>query len=151
MQRLGRFHPRRGLNDRLQRLDDLHVGLLRCAKKATRQHRLAWKNLTDRLSRARPAMLLKQRREIFQMADQRLHEQARHRLDELKNRLGGFESRLRLLGPEQVLGRGYSITTDARTGRVLRAAIETKSGQQLKTRLKEGEVQSMVTDDDSRP
>jgi len=85
------------------------------------------------------------------MADQRLHEQARHRLNEFKNRLGGFESRLRLLGPEQVLGRGYSITTDARTGRVLRAANETRSGQQLKTRLKEGEVRSTVAESHIRP
>jgi len=144
MQRLGRFHPRRGLNDRLQRLDDLHVSLLRCVKKATRQHRLAWKNLGDRLSRARPALLLKQRREVFQLAEQRLHEQARHRLNEFQNRFGGLGSRLRLLGPEQVLGRGYSITTDAQTGKVLRAASETRSGQQLKTRLKEGEIRSTI-------
>jgi exodeoxyribonuclease VII large subunit len=55
-----------------------------------------------------------------------------------------MEARLRLLGPEQVLARGYSITMDAATGKVLRAARGVKAGQQLKTRLKAGEVLSRV-------
>ena len=54
--------------------------------------------------------------------------------------MGALEARLRLLGPEQVLARGYSITTDAATGKVLRAGREVKAGQRLKTRLKVGEV-----------
>ena len=58
--------------------------------------------------------------------------------------LTSLDSRLRLLGPEQVLARGYSITTDAQTGKVLRQAKEVKAGQRLKTRLKKGEVQSIV-------
>jgi exodeoxyribonuclease VII large subunit len=54
--------------------------------------------------------------------------------------LGALEARLRVLGPEQVLARGYSITTDAATGKVLREAREVKAGQRLKTRLKTGQV-----------
>ena len=57
-----------------------------------------------------------------------------------KNGFAALETRLRLLGPEQVLARGYSITTDAQTGKVLREANEVKGGQRLKTRLKAGEV-----------
>ena len=74
----------------------------------------------------------------------RLREQAEHRVRECKTRLTSLDSRLRLLGPEQVLARGYSITTDAQTGKVLREAKEVKAGQRLKTRLKKGEVQSIV-------
>jgi exodeoxyribonuclease VII large subunit len=53
-----------------------------------------------------------------------------------------LEARLRLLGPEQVLSRGYSITMDAATGKVLRDAATVKQGQRLRTRLKTGEVVS---------
>ena len=53
-------------------------------------------------------------------------------------------ARLRLLGPEQVLARGYSITLDARSGKVIRAARQTRPGQKLKTRLQSGVVQSVV-------
>jgi exodeoxyribonuclease VII large subunit len=51
---------------------------------------------------------------------------------------------LRLLGPEQALARGYSITMNADTGAVIRAAAEAKSGQKLRTRLKSGEVRSTI-------
>jgi len=43
-----------------------------------------------------------------------------------------------------VLSRGYSITMDAATGKVLRAAKDVKPDQHLKTRLKAGEVLSKV-------
>jgi exodeoxyribonuclease VII large subunit len=61
-----------------------------------------------------------------------------------RNRFAQLQSRLRLLAPDNVLARGYSITTDAASGRVLRAASEVKPGQRLKTRLKSGEVRSVV-------
>jgi exodeoxyribonuclease VII large subunit len=73
-----------------------------------------------------------------------LCEQARHRLKNWQNRLAEIETRLRLLGPEQVLARGYSITMDAMTGKVLRSAANLKAGQKLKTRLKTGEIKSRV-------
>ncbi len=144
VQRLARVHPRRKLNDWLQRLDDAQAGLLRCVTQAARQQRLAWQNLADRLARVRPALLLRQKCEAFSQVERRLHEAASRRLEALRTRLGAVEARLRLLGPEQVLARGYSITTDAATGRVLREAGEVKAGQRLKTRLKAGEVLSRV-------
>jgi exodeoxyribonuclease VII large subunit len=143
-QRLARLHPRRRFEDWLQRLDDLQGSLARCAKQGARQNRLAWHNLTERLARVRPAFLLKQRREVFHQAESRFRKQTEHRLGELKNKLGSLEGRLRLLGPEQVLARGYSITMNAETGEVLRDAQRAQPGHQLRTRLKTGEVRSRV-------
>jgi exodeoxyribonuclease VII large subunit len=60
----------------------------------------------------------------------------------LTHRLDGLSSRLKLLGPEQVLSRGYSITMDAASGKVLRDSKEVRAGQRLKTRLEKGEVRS---------
>jgi len=77
-------------------------------------------------------------------AQRRLREQARHQMRERQHDLNALGSRLRLLGPEQVLSRGYSITLDAATGKVLRDATEVKAGQRLKTRLKKGEISSSV-------
>jgi exodeoxyribonuclease VII large subunit len=142
--RLGLLHPRKRLNDWLQRLDDLQSGLLRCVKQGARQQRLAWRNLAERLSRVRPSLVLKQRREVLEQAGQRLREQARHRLGEATTRFDALASRLRLLGPEQVLARGYSITMDAASGQVIREAKQAKGGQRLRTRLQSGEIQSRV-------
>jgi exodeoxyribonuclease VII large subunit len=144
--RLARMHPRRRLNDWLQRLDDLHGGMLRCARQGVRQQAATFQNFSERLARVRPAQLLKQRRELFEQEHARLEEQMKHRLREFQNRAEALESRLRLLSPEQVLARGYSITTDAESGKVLRDASAIKPGQRLKTRLHKGEVESRVTE-----
>ena len=120
--RLGRLHPRRKLNDSLQRLDDLQFGLLRGLKTAARSRRLVFENLAGRFGRTKPALALKTRREA---------------LTQLRKRLNA-------LGPEQVLARGYSITMDATSGGVLRDAAKVKPGQKLKTRLAKGEFFSRV-------
>jgi exodeoxyribonuclease VII large subunit len=120
--RLARAHPRRRLNESLQRLDDLQSGLLRGVKSGARDRAVALKNLTGRFLRVRPAQLFKQRRESLRQ----------------------LEKRLNSLGPEQVLSRGYSITMDAASGKVLRDAKKIVVGQKLKTRLKTGEIVSEV-------
>jgi exodeoxyribonuclease VII large subunit len=118
--RLGRLHPRRRLDESLQRLDDLQSGLLRGLKSTVRSRSLILENLTGRFSRAKPSQALKSRREVLRQ----------------------LERRLNSLGPEQVLARGYSITTDTATGKVLRDAKKIKPGQTMKTRLAKGEVVS---------
>jgi len=120
--RLARLHPRRRLNDSYQRLDDLQSHLLRNLKHAARARGLILQNLAGRFLRAKPSYRLPVRREALRQ----------------------LEKRLRALGPEQVLARGYSITTDAATGKVLRDASKIAPGQRLKTRLAKGEVISEV-------
>jgi exodeoxyribonuclease VII large subunit len=118
--RLARAHPRRRLNESLQRLDDLQSDLLRGLKTAANSRGLVLQNLAGRFLRAKPSHNLKRRRETLRQ----------------------LQKRLNSLGPEQVLARGYSITTDAATGKVLRDAAKVQAGQKLKTRLKKGEISS---------
>lgn len=141
-QRMLRVHPRQLLNEHLQRLDDLQAGLLRQTKQGVRERQVVCQSLVTRLRQVRPKQFLKQRREVLKAAQKRLRELAREQFKNRKTSLAATESRLRLLGPEQVLARGYSITMDAATGKVLRDAAQVKAGQRLKTRLKKGEVSS---------
>jgi exodeoxyribonuclease VII large subunit len=120
--RLARLHPRRRLDESLQRLDDLQSGLLRNLKAAARARSLVLENVAGRFLRAKPSLRLKQRREALRQ----------------------LERRLNSLGPEQVLARGYSITMDAATGRVLRDAAKVTAGQKLRTRLQTGDISSRV-------
>jgi exodeoxyribonuclease VII large subunit len=83
---------------------------------------VVFENLAGRFSRAKPSLILKTRREALRQ----------------------LEKRLNALGPEQVLARGYSITTDEATGKVLREAAQAKAGQKIKTRLAKGEISSRV-------
>jgi len=100
----------------------LQSGLLRGLKSGARSRNLVLKNLAGRFLRAKPSHNLKLRREALRQ----------------------LEKRLNSLGPEQVLARGYSITMDAATGKVLRDAAEIQAGQKLKTRLAKGEISSEV-------
>jgi exodeoxyribonuclease VII large subunit len=116
--------------------------MLRCTRHGVRQQWASFQNLSERLARVRPAQLLRQRRELLEQENARLVEQMKHQLRERRTRAEGLEARLRLLSPQQVLARGYSITTDAETGKVLREAAKIKAGQRLKTRLHQGEIVS---------
>ncbi|HTA95786.1 MAG TPA: exodeoxyribonuclease VII large subunit [Verrucomicrobiae bacterium] len=144
VRRMIQAHPRRRLDESLQRLDDLQTALLRQTKRGVSERSVAWKNLASRLRQVRPKQLLKQRRELLKVSQRRLRELARVQFKNCKNSLAAMESRLRLLGPEQVLSRGYSITMDAASGKVLRDAGKIQAGQKLKTRLKAGEIFSEV-------
>ncbi len=116
--RMSRLHPRRILNESFQRLDDLQGSLLRNLKRAGRSRQSALENLAGRFLRARPTHPLQRRREGLRQ----------------------LEKRLTALGPAQVLARGYSITTDVATGKVLRNAAQVAVNQKIKTRLAQGEI-----------
>jgi exodeoxyribonuclease VII large subunit len=120
--RLARLHPRRRLDEGLQRLDDLQASLSRCVKSATRDRATLLDHLAHRFQRVRPAQALKQRREILRQLAGRLH----------------------VLGPSQVLARGYSITLDDTTGSVIRDPQDVKAAQRLRTKLSKGQVISRV-------
>ena len=50
---------------------------------------------------------------------------------------------LRILGPQATLERGYSITLDAK-GKVIRRVAEAKTRTRIKTRVRDGEFESIV-------
>jgi exodeoxyribonuclease VII large subunit len=52
--------------------------------------------------------------------------------------------KLQSLSPLSVLARGYSLTSDAESGELLRTVRHVQSGQRLHTRLADGEVVSVV-------
>ena len=80
----------------------------------------------------------------LQGAALRLKPPLRSALQRAEGALAQQRRSLELLNPYQVLERGYSITTDSE-GRVLRDAVEVQKGAHLKTRLRNGEVESVVT------
>lgn len=146
---LARSHPRRRLNEQWQRFDDLRGSLSRATRLGIGAARSRWETALTLWRRLRPVASIAIRREGLARARRRLIERANRGCHEAQHRLGAARDRLRLLSPDAVLARGYSITFDATTGRVIRAASDTASGRSLKTRLHRGEVRSVVTDPSS--
>jgi len=137
-------HPRKRLNESLQRLDDLMEGLTRSLTMEMRALQIRSQNLVDRLKRLGPGRVLLVKRERYEGAVSSLKERV---ISNLKMRRLNFESvsnRLRLLGPQQVLSRGYSITLDASTGEVIRDPAEQAPGKEIRTVLAKGELRSRV-------
>lgn len=143
-QRLLRAHPRRYLREMSQHVDDLQSAMSRAARQKLDALREKSSGARERLIRVRPSQALSQRRTQLSEQRRRLRELAGHQLQAARMRLTGLEARLRLLSPEHVLARGYSITMDAQTGRVIQRADQTRTGQQIRTRLKSGEIRSVV-------
>jgi len=61
-------------------------------------------------------------------------------------RLEALASHLRAVGPQEVLRRGYTITTRKKDGLPLRAAADAKPGDAILTQFSDGTVESTVQD-----
>ena len=141
---LSRAHPRRRLRQGMQRADDLQNSLARCARHHLRQTRSRMESVLNRFSRLRPELVLNLKRERLRWLASRLEEAPGERIGKMRERLRAAEMRLRLLSPLHTLSRGYSITTDAATGAIIRSPKQTRTGQELRSQLDKGEVRSIV-------
>ncbi|QEG40379.1 exodeoxyribonuclease VII large subunit [Roseimaritima ulvae] len=113
------------------------------------QHRL--QNLRDRLQAvesrtvfSRPHDGVKQLRRRLDELDLRAGRAVRYDCDRARQRLGTATASLEALSPLAVLHRGYSVTTDATTGKPLRDADQVNAGDQITTRLEAGTIRSRV-------
>jgi exodeoxyribonuclease VII large subunit len=70
---------------------------------------------------------------------------ARNQL-ERRRRLDAIEAQLRVLSPDAVLRRGYTITTAKKGGAILRSVKDVKTGDTLVTRFSDGQVESVAED-----
>jgi exodeoxyribonuclease VII large subunit len=136
------------LSSRLTVLQRRLISMLRGRASAARER-------VEQLARSR--ILRNPRALIYDLA---------HRLDELdgqalralkrrvsrsRDQLAAVSCRVEALSPLAVLARGYSVTTDARSGTVLNSADEIAVGQRIHTRLARGSVNSVVEATDREP
>lgn len=79
-------------------------------------------------------------RTAIEAAGDALHDGAARAVDGLERDLAAAAGELEARSPLAVLARGYSVLTDAATGRVVRAADDVAPGQRLRARLGRGEL-----------
>jgi len=91
-----------------------------------------------------PELVVRHRRQQVAQLAARLHERKGHRLDRAGQRLTRSVDRLRLLGPANVLARGYSITLNVRTDKVIRSVKEAPTGTRVRTQFRDGSIESIV-------
>lgn len=144
---LERAHPRRRLDEKWQRLDEVWSRLPRQARHVWREGWNHWRQLEQRRRQIRWPQEMARRRQTLEEWRRRWREQFRRSYQASRSRWEAAHARLDLLSPANTLARGYSVTLDAGTGRVLRAASEVQPGQRLMTRLARGSVRSIAEGD----
>ncbi len=63
-------------------------------------------------------------------------------LNKMENKVAGFDNSLKILDPENVLKRGYTITS--RKGKIIKKSVELKKEDIIDTRFSDGSVSSKV-------
>ncbi|HEX5313444.1 MAG TPA: exodeoxyribonuclease VII large subunit [Gammaproteobacteria bacterium] len=141
--RLAAQHPRRRVQERAQRLDEL-AGRLTAA--AARSLQIRGAGIAARRSDlARLSPRSRMHRDVLRLATLRLAlaHAGGPGLERRRAGLAAIGARLQALGPEQTLARGYAIVFDAQ-GRVLRDARTVVQGARIRARLARGEIGATV-------
>ncbi len=101
----------------------------------------------QRLERAKPSEKLESL--IAQVIDfeRRLDGHVQSRLEKERITLKSNAMRLYALGPMQVLKRGYTITKDARSNKIVKSVAEVSIGQKLSIMYHDGEREVIVNND----
>ena len=103
-----------------------------------------WNTAFSRLRRVRPRQSLVGHNEKVSRIHHRLGELVSLALKRRHGEIKRLADRLRLLGPDNVLARGYSITMDEKSGMIVRNTKAIKKGQRLCTRVVDGKFRSTV-------
>jgi exodeoxyribonuclease VII large subunit len=135
--------PLRIFQERQQRLDQLE-GRLQAFPPATLEKLRTRVHQLDVLVQAlRPAQQIQLGRRDYQHLRNRLVTAMAAQLGSHREHLLGATRHLRLLGPQQTLERGYSITRDAQ-GHVIQSATQARPGDTIRTQTSDGEIISAV-------
>lgn len=145
MRRWARLHPRRRLEVRSQRLDEAIEGLGRAVSRSVRASSKALDALRQRLVARRPQARVRAGLQAVDRLRAALAVMPGRSLQRRRDRLEAALGALRLLSPQNVLDRGYSLTFDADSGALVRSSTDLAPGVRLRTRLRSGEATSVVT------
>lgn len=123
------------LSDRMRRSLALRVA----------SYRQRLDSLASRPALARPLDAVHNQSRVVDELGTRLHSRMRTHLREQQQKIVAVSGKLDSLSPLAVLGRGYSLTQDAKTRRLVTDVKQLKAGQEILTRLAVGEVVSVVS------
>lgn len=139
-----RSEPERRLREAEQNVDDIesrfHDGLADF-----------WRVVTERLDakqraldRFHPMQRLTEAGHRAELMQHRLAAVVRQRIQREDDRIRGMRKLLKSLGPEGVLARGFSLTTDP-TGKAINDVAKVRVGDMIITKLANGSIASVVT------
>jgi exodeoxyribonuclease VII large subunit len=126
-----------------QHLDDLGFRMETSVNELVRVHQREVTELAADVLHHEPRQMLSRMRERLGVGGTRLERSLERTLRRWMARLEALDGRLRSLSPLAVIERGYALVLSA-DGTVIRSTAELALGDQIRTRLSDGEFRSIV-------
>lgn len=141
--RLKAQHPQRNLERQRLQLNNLHKRAEQQIEQIFLRKQQRWQTAEKRLERNPLPHQIIQSQQQWQNLSQRLTYAMEKQLVEKQGNFKQLCVQLESLSPLKVLARGYSVTQDAQ-GKALLSVNDVKVGEQIHTRLEQGEIISQV-------
>jgi exodeoxyribonuclease VII large subunit len=133
----------RTLANKQQALDEMDATLQQSVVQRFQRQQTRLQELRFRLEQHSPIAELQRRRATLALLREKLQSRTIHRVTKLKSSIDHLRQLLQSLSPDATMARGYTLTMDPQ-GRPLRTAKQLKPGDEIRTRLSDGEVRSVV-------
>lgn len=132
--------PRRRVQDWSQRLDESQLRMHNAIHHQLRHSRAHIMQLYSRLQQHNPVTRLQVYTKQLTYLQQRSHTAINHQLERKARALSNLGRTLDTVSPLATLDRGYAIVTRIRDGQILRSASQAHAGEQIRTRLSNGQL-----------
>ncbi|WP_299074901.1 exodeoxyribonuclease VII large subunit [uncultured Paraglaciecola sp.] len=141
-QRLLQIHPQKQLEQKSQYVDQLQAVLQSSIKQRLLQATQQQQHLDSRLSLSSPQKLLQHQQLGLQQLHTKLHKSYQQLIDNKQEKLRNNLHLLDTVSPLATLARGYSISY--KQDEIVKNIQQVQVGDELVTRLKQGEIRSQV-------
>jgi exodeoxyribonuclease VII large subunit len=129
----------------IEDLDKLEDKLTEGLKSQLKMARLKLDGFRDSYALQQPFEMMRQYQQRLDEFFPRLTKGIKLCNEKGKQKAGDIANRLEALSPLKVLGRGYSITTNAQTAKIIRSIKDVKKDDLITTKLIDGSFSSKVT------
>lgn len=136
--------PRRQLQEKAQRMDDLELRLIQTMTQRLQQLSVRRDNLDQRLATHSPRRRLTDSQENLKRVSERLSTAMRLQVGRREEQLQHVAQTLNVVSPLATLGRGYAIVRDT-DGNIVRDAGSLNPGDSVSARTAHGEIIADVT------
>ncbi len=143
--RLQQQNPSQKLTRNLQRMDELETRL-KLAMHTQFRHRSAMiEEKSAKLWQHNPLISINSHKQRQDYLSQRLLSYTTNKVELLKQRLLNSSQTLHAVSPLATLSRGYALTFQASSGKIIRSTEQLKPGDFVETRLAQGRFGSQIT------
>ena len=126
----------------LTRLTQYYSRLLQCMNTHIKSHQSHLMHLQKRLQH--PGEKLRQQAQTIDQLENQLHRMMQFYLKNKQEKIAHYAALLETLSPLKILQRGFSITREKKSGKLIQRCENVSAGDYIVTQVTDGEIESVV-------